>query len=369
MIAQNPESLSPFYAKARIAVTGGAGTVGSRLVQQLLSLPVAEVRVLDNNESELFFLSERYAADERLQCFLADIRDERKIHRMLRGMDMVFHTAALKHVVISERSPTSTLQTNILGLQNVIAAAQAHGVRRLLFTSSDKAVNPTNVMGASKLMGERLITAANATLIEPEVGIFTSTRFGNVAGSRGSVIPLFCRQIAAGDPVTLTDPAMTRFVMTLGRSVDMLLETMAMAIGGEVFVTKMPVVRIIDIAKVMVRLIAPLYGRPPDARGVVTTGMRPGEKLWEELTTDEEIRRTVELEDYFVVLPAFRNIYREHRYEYPDTAAAPATRRYVSSSEPVLSEAEVEHFLLQPDVLPDEIRSRLVGQEKHKCVS
>jgi FlaA1/EpsC-like NDP-sugar epimerase len=283
---------------------------------------------------------------------------------MLRGVDMVFHTAALKHVVISERSPTSALQTNILGLQNVIAAAQANGVRRLLFTSSDKAVNPTNVMGASKLMGERLITAANATLADPEVGVFASTRFGNVAGSRGSVIPLFCRQIAAGDPVTLTDPAMTRFVMTLDRSVDMLLETMVLAVGGEVFVTKMPVVRIIDIANAMVRLIAPLYGRPPDACRVVTTGMKPGEKLWEELTTDEEIRRTVELEDYFVVLPAFRNIYREHRYDYPGATPVPATRRYISSSEPALSEAEVERFLLQPGVLPDDIRNKLIAQGK-----
>jgi FlaA1/EpsC-like NDP-sugar epimerase len=352
--------LPGFYRGKRVLVIGGAGTVGAGLVQELLALPIEELRILDQNESELYFLSEEHAADPRVHCFLGDIRDEETVHRMCRGMELTFHTAALKHVTMCERSPSTVVQTNVVGVESVIRAALATGVRRVLFTSSDKAVNPTNVMGTSKLMGERLITAANATTTDPDAAIFASTRFGNVAGSRGSVIPLFCRQISTGRRITVTDERMTRFIMSRDRAVQMLLETMVMAVGGEVFVTKMPVMRIVDIARVMIELLAPLYGRNAAHYEIEMVGARPGEKLWEELTTDEEIRRTLEIDDYFVVLPAFRNVYGRIRYEYPGAAPVPASQRYVSSQEPPLGEAEVARFLLEPGVLPEEIRQQLL---------
>lgn len=347
------EDVNGFFTGKRVAVTGAAGTVGSELVRQLLALPTAEVRALDNHETGLFFLTQQYANDDRFQTFLCDIRSDAKLKTLFGGMDYIFHAAAIKHVPLAERSPFEATQTNIIGVQNIIRAANECGCERVLFTSSDKAVNPTNVMGTTKLMGERLITAANALRSDRGHTIFTSTRFGNVAGSAGSVIPLFCKQIAKGQPITLTDPEMTRFVMTLDESVRLVMRSMEEARGGEVFVTKMPVVRIIDLARVIVDMVAPAYGRSADEIEVKVIGSRPGEKLYEELTTDEEMRRSLEMDDLFVVLPAFRNIYGQIDYSYSN--AVEADRVYNSASEPVMSLEEVREFLMRPSVLPDEV--------------
>ena len=199
----------------RIVVTGACGTVGKELVSQFLNRFEPELLIgLDHNESELAYLHELHRAHQNVRFFLCDMRDQFALLRELRQVDIIFHAAAYKHVYICERSPMEAIQTNILGVQNIIQSALTNGVTEFVFTSSDKAVNPTNVMGTSKLMGERLVTAA---AIDPNhVGIkFLSTRFGNVLGSRGSVIPVFLEQVRKGGPVTLSDPGMTRFVMTL----------------------------------------------------------------------------------------------------------------------------------------------------------
>ena len=351
--------LEPFFRGAKIAVTGAAGTVGTELVRQLLEYPVAEVRGLDNNENALFFLEQSHRADARFHGFMCDVRELQQVERMFGGMDYVFHTAALKHVPSCERAPTEAVRTNILGVENVYRAAMSAGVRKVLFTSSDKAVNPTNVMGTSKLMGERLITAANA-LTQGENGpVFASTRFGNVAGSAGSVVPLFCRQIAQGQAITLTHRDMTRFLMTLNESVRLVLLSMTLARGGEVFVTKMPVARIEDIATLLVKIVAPVYGLAPDAIRIDEIGPRPGEKMYEELISDEEVRRSFELGDLFAVLPAFRNIYDNVVFAYEGYTLAPIDRVYNSQNEQAMGLAELERFLLLPGVLPAEVRERL----------
>jgi FlaA1/EpsC-like NDP-sugar epimerase len=350
------EDLGEFFQNQRVVVTGAAGTVGSELVRQLLTFPVAEVRALDNNESDLFFLGEIYGGDSRFQFFLADVRDLEKIKRMFQNMDIIFHTAAFKHVYLCERSPFDAVQTNIIGLQNVIRGAIAGGVKKVLFTSSDKAVNPTNVMGTTKLMGERLITAANAIRRDNLGTVFASTRFGNVAGSRGSVIPVFTHQIARGGPVTITDEKMTRFFMTLEEAVLLVMKSIQMAQGGEVFVTKMPVIRIKDLAEVMISLFAPIFGYVPDQVPIKIVGPRSGEKMYEELMAEEEIRRSLELEELFVVLPAFRNIYADVEYWYSDTGQKSAHRIYNSSCEPIMTSEEIKTFLLTPGVLPEELR-------------
>ena len=184
-------------------------------------------------------------------------------------------------------------------------------------TSSDKAVNPTNVMGTSKLMAERLVSAANA---HPRLGnqIFASTRFGNVLGSRGSVIPLFIRQIRHGGPVTVTDPEMTRFIMTLDEAVGLVMDSLFLARGGEIFVTKMPVLRIGDLAEVMIEELASKYGYRPSDIPIETVGPRPGEKTYEELMNEEEIKRSIELPKYFVIQPAILPSFRKIDYVYPD---------------------------------------------------
>ncbi len=195
-------------------ITGTCGSVGAALVRYILSTqPDCEVVGLDNNESVLFFQEQHYLGEKRARFHLADIRDLPRLSELMRGMDVVFHTAAFKHVVMCERAPMDAVQTNILGVNNVIAAAAQAKVGTVIFTSSDKAAHPTNVMGTSKLMGERLISAANTTAKWGGSTVFASTRFGNVLGSHGSVVPIFRKQIQRGGPVTITHPEMTRFVM------------------------------------------------------------------------------------------------------------------------------------------------------------
>ena len=335
----------------RILVTGACGTVGKELVHQLLNgQNVAELIALDNNESDLFALEQQFGGHDQATFFLADVRDRDRLNDKMKGIDWVFHTAAFKHVLQCERSPFEAVQTNILGVQNIIYAAIADKVERVIFTSSDKAVNPTNVMGTSKLMGERLITAANSN--QRDTGpIFASTRFGNVLGSSGSVIPIFHDQIRRGGPVTLTDPEMTRFIMSITEAVQLVIDSGILSRGGEVFVTKMPAIRIQDLAEVMVEKLAAVYGHQASDIEIKIIGHQPGEKLYEELLNREETRRSWELSRYFVVLPAFREIYRNIAFEYPDITSKEVTSAYHSSTESPLTKAQLESFLDKNNLL------------------
>ena len=279
-----------------VLVTGAAGTIGSALVARIL--PVAKaVRCLDHAETDLFFLHQRWYSRGPIAPQLGDIRDLERLRFAMSGVDVVFHAAALKHVGLSEYNPFEAVQTNLQGLNNVIRAALDANVERVVFTSSDKAVNPTNVMGASKMMGERLVTAANQIRGLRRTR-FTAVRFGNVIGSRGSVVPIFAGQILRGEPITLTSDEMTRYVMTIDAAAALVLEAGARMHGGEVFVTKMRALRVVDLARAMCDLMA--AGRCEIAR----MGARAGEKLYEELVAEEELPRTMELERLLVVLPA-----------------------------------------------------------------
>jgi len=341
-----------FLDGKNVLVTGACGTVGNSLIRILLTdnYNPAEIIGIDNNESSLFFLEQRFLQERRARFFLADVRDKDKLCRVMDGIDIVFHTAAFKHVVMCERSPFETVQTNINGVQNVIHAAFENNLEKVIFTSSDKAVNPTNVMGTTKLMGERLITAANSN-VRTQGPVFSSTRFGNVLGSNGSVVPVFHRQIARGGPVTLTDPEMTRFVMSVDQAVRLVIASSVLARGGEVFITKMPVIRISDLAEVMIEKLAPLYGFVAGDILIKEIGAKPGEKLYEELMTPEEVYRAVELPDYFAVTPAFRDVYRSITYDYDETVSKKVENPYVSSNELPLTKTELAVFLADNGLL------------------
>lgn len=338
-----------FYQGKRILITGAAGTVGRELVRQLAAIEDSELRLMDNNESEIFSLSEEYR-DINVVCFLGDVRDREKVQKLAEKIDIIIHCAAFKHVILSEYNPFDVVQTNIMGVENIIRSAIACRVANVIFTSSDKAVNPTNVMGTSKLMGERLITAGNATFVKNKT-VFSSTRFGNVLGSRGSVVGVFMKQIKEGGPVTLTDKDMTRFVMTIQDAAALVLKSGPIAKGGEVFVVKMPVIRIPDLAAVMIDILAPQYGYRPEDIQIVEIGAKPGEKLYEELMSQEEVSRAMELDDMFVIIPAFKAIYKDIQYEYSNLISSIVEQSYVSANETPMDREALKKYLLDNNVL------------------
>jgi FlaA1/EpsC-like NDP-sugar epimerase len=336
-----------------ILVTGACGTVGKQLVRQLLErFDVGKLTGIDHNESELVFLEERYGHKTNARFLLCDVRDQAALSRETRRIDVLFHAAAYKHVNMCERSPLEAIQTNVLGVQNVVQAAIENDVARLIFTSSDKAVNPPNVMGTSKLMGERLVTAA---AIDPNHSdtVFLSTRFGNVLGSRGSVIPIFRDQIRRGGPVTLSDPAMTRFIMSLDEAVRLVIESAVLGQPGDVLITKMPAIRIKDLAEVMIRDYAPRCGCKPQDIALEVVGPKTGEKLYEELMNEEETRRSFELERYFVVRPATAAPFAD-RPPYENLRGGPLERPYNSANVEPLSQEQLAAFLHSNRLLEEE---------------
>lgn len=339
------------YLKGKaVLVTGVCGTVGKQLAEQLLiQYDVGKLVGLDHNESELVFLSERFGRDAPSEFILADVRDCEALIRETRGIDVIFHAAAYKHVHMCERSPLEAIHTNIIGVQNVIQAALRNNVKRLVFTSTDKAVNSTNVMGTSKLMGERLITAA-ACDIHMDGPVFLSTRFGNVLGSRGSVIPIFREQIRNGGPITLTDPAMTRFIMSLDEAVRLVIESVVLGNPGDVLITKMPSIRIGDLAQVMIRECSKLFSLREKDIDINVVGHKPGEKLYEELMNQEEIRRSVELGRFFVIRPPSK---AKEKATYANVITDRVEQAYHSGNVPTLTQQEIAEFLHRYRLLED----------------
>ena len=347
--------MKDIFKNKSVVVTGSSGTIGAELVRQLLDEHSAkEVIGIDNNETGLFFQQQRHADSSNAQFFIASIRDKDRLLELFNGADIVFHSAAYKHVGLCEHSPFDAVQTNILGVKNVIEAAKEANVERVIFTSSDKAVNPTNVMGTTKLMGERLMTAANCAGKDHPT-IYSSTRFGNVLGSRGSVIPIFREQIKKGGPVTLTDSNMTRFIMSIKEATKLVLDTSFLARGGEIFVTKMPVVRIEDLAIAMIRTLAPVYGHTAESFKISLIGSKPGEKLYEELMSEEEMPRTCELKKYFAVLPSYKALFRDVCHEYPDLISTTIEKPYHSANEQALSVDEIIEFLHSNDLFSESL--------------
>lgn len=334
-----------------VLITGACGTVGQAILKELEELNddrPNKIIGIDNNESGIFFLEQEYKKDTRFEFYVIDIKNSSEIRRITRGVELVLHCAAMKHVILSEKSPDNAVETNIKGLQNIINAALENKIEKVIFTSSDKAVNPTNVMGATKLLGERLITAANDNQKEHKT-IFSSTRFGNVLGSNGSVVQIFKKQIYEGNPLTITDKSMTRFVMSKEESARLVIDSAKIAKGGEVFVTKMPVVNIAAMGQVLARKIKNLS--IAEDYPITEIGTKAGEKLYEELMTTEEVRRAVEVEQYFIVYPALqRHAYFENVGGNDLTAKRP-TKPYVSESEPCLTDQQILDLLVNYRIL------------------
>jgi FlaA1/EpsC-like NDP-sugar epimerase len=324
-----------------VLVTGGCGSIGSQLVERILEQDPAVVRILDNDEEGLFDLQQRLAAAEAPRYLLGDVRDRDRLAMAIEGIDVVFHTAALKHVQINEYNPFEAIRTNVSGTQNLIRTAIEEEVDSFVSVSTDKASNPASVMGATKLLSERLTIAAN-TYKGNRDSRFGCVRFGNVVGSSGSVVPIFFEQIRAGGPVTVTDPEMTRFAMPVQSAAGLILDAHRRMASGEVFVLKMPALCIGTLAEAMIERYGPSAGYEPAAIETKIIGSRPGERVHEKLVSTDETRRARELEDMFVLLPQI-DIKGYDEANYSD--ADPIGSEYTSEDERSLSETEIVELI------------------------
>lgn len=282
------------WSEKTILLTGGTGSFGNKFTERMLTKYNPKViRIFSRDELKQWEMEKKFKSNPKLRFFIGDIRDKNRIDRAMDGVDVVVHAAALKHVPVCEYNPFEAIKTNILGAQNIVEAAIDHNIDKVVVLSTDKAVNPVNLYGATKMCMEKLFIAANSYVGENRRTRMSCVRYGNVVGSRGSVVPLF-KQLKETGKITITDDRMTRFWITLDQGVDLVLKTFDLMCGGEVFIPKIPSMKITDLARVLA----------PQCE-VKVTGIRPGEKLHECLLTEDEARHTLEFKDHFIVEPEF----------------------------------------------------------------
>lgn len=283
-----------------LLITGGTGSFGNAAARRFLKSDIGEIRILSRDEKKQDDMRKEYG-DPRLRFYLGDVRDERSVSDAMSGVDFCFHAAALKQVPSCEFYPLQAVKTNVLGTENVLSAAITHGVKRVVCLSTDKAVYPINAMGMSKALMEKVMVA-KSRLLDGSRQVICGTRYGNVMASRGSVIPLFVQQIRAGVPITVTDPAMTRFMMSLECAVELVLHAFEHGFNGDIFVQKAPASTVADVAEA----IRQLMGKPRHPIHVI--GTRHGEKLYETLLTREEMVNAEDQGDYYRILPDLRDL-------------------------------------------------------------
>lgn len=328
---------------SRVLVTGSCGSVGSALVRRLLDMGHI-VCAFDQSEDGLFKLDQELndVAGGRLRSFLGNIRDRARLRRAFEGVQVIFHCAALKHVYISEYNPFEAMQTNIEGTNNVIQEAIDSNVDRVVLTSSDKAVNPTSTMGATKLLGERLFIAANHYAGSRKTR-FSCVRFGNVLNSNGSVLQIFRRQIDNNQPLTITSTDMTRFFISMNQAVDLCLHAAREMVGGEIYVLSMGSSDIMTLAKVV-------SGSRPFR--FIEIGHKAGEKLYEELVTESEAPRTVHDGLLYIVLPdTLEMMPDEIRRQYSKYEQLPRLQSALRSDHDPLPETGVNALLQSAGLL------------------
>ncbi|HEY8907876.1 MAG TPA: polysaccharide biosynthesis protein [Rhodoferax sp.] len=279
------------FTDKALLITGGTGSFGNAVLRRFLSSGLREIRILSRDEKKQDDMRKRYN-HPKLKFYIGDVRDRHSVAGAMRGVDYVFHAAALKQVPSCEFHPMEAVRTNVLGTENVLDAAVAARVKRVICLSTDKAVYPINAMGISKAMMEKVMVAASRNL-EGTGTVICGTRYGNVMASRGSVIPLFMDQVRAGKAITITDPSMTRFMMTLSDAVDLVLYAFEHGANGDIFVQKAPAATVQVLAQAILELM------DKSAHPIHVIGTRHGEKLYEALLTREEMACAQDLKEYF----------------------------------------------------------------------
>ncbi|MBR8657350.1 polysaccharide biosynthesis protein [Achromobacter sp. Marseille-Q0513] len=330
-----------------LMITGGTGSFGHTVLRRFLDTEVREIRVFSRDEKKQEDMRLELAND-KVKFYIGDVRDYESVSQAMVGVDYVFHAAALKQVPSCEFYPMEAVKTNVLGTENVLNAAIARKVKRVIVLSTDKAVYPINAMGISKAMAEKLVVAKSRVI--PDGGpVVCATRYGNVMASRGSVIPLFVQQIKAGEPLTLTDPNMTRFLMSLEDSVDLVLHAFQHAEQGDIFVQKAPASTVGDLAEALKRLFN-------SSSAIKVIGTRHGEKLYESLISREEMAKAIDMGRYYRIPMDNRGLnYKKYFVEGEQEISD--LDDYTSHNTDRLDVASVEKVLLSLNYLQEQLNA------------
>jgi len=312
-----------------ILVTGGSGSIGQSIVKKALEDGAKSVKVFSNDENGLYEMDQIFT-NKKIDYVVGDIRNSETVNSVVKGIDIIFHTAALKHVDRCELNPFETVSVNIIGTNNIVKAAVNENVKKVISISSDKAVNPIGVMGATKLLGEKLLSAE--AFHNKSNTVFASVRFGNVFHTRGSILPRIEDQIKKRGPITLTDKRMKRFFMTKDDAVKLIVNATNLAKGGEIFILKMPLLYLNDLFDAMKEILAPRYGFKPNQIKTTHIGIRPGEKLTEYLLTDFEMDHVLETKDFFILPSLFESISKS---KYLGAKKSNNLRKYFEKMEPI----------------------------------
>lgn len=339
------------FSGATLLITGGTGSFGNAVLNRFLGTDIGEIRIFSRDEKKQDDMRHEFQAKmpevaEKIKFYIGDVRDIASVKNAMHGVDYIFHAAALKQVPSCEFFPIEAVKTNVLGTENVLTAAIEAGVKNIVCLSTDKAAYPVNAMGTSKAMMEKVIVAKSRT-VSPEKSKICCTRYGNVMCSRGSVIPLWIEQIKAGIPITITEPSMTRFIMSLEEAVDLVLFAFENGISGDVLVQKAPACTIETLAKAVTGLFAP-------GHEIKVIGIRHGEKMYETLLTNEECANAIDLGNFYRVPCDKRGLNYDKYFKEGDTERNPLTE-FNSHNTELLNVEQVQQKLLSLQYIRDEL--------------
>ena len=341
------DNMDNFLKNKTLLVTGGTGSFGNTVVKKFLGTELKKIRIFSRDEKKQEEMRLLYNSD-KLEFILGDVRDLSSLDLAMKDVDYVFHAAALKQVPSCEFYPMEAIKTNIHGTENVITAAISANVKKVIILSTDKAVYPINAMGLSKALAEKIMVARSRNL-DPNKTILCATRYGNVAASRGSVIPLFVSQIKAGKSITITDPNMTRFLMSLNDSVNLVMHAFEHAQQGDIFVQKAPASTIADLANALQDIFA-------SQNPISMIGTRHGEKIYESLVSREEMAHVEDMGNFFRVPADNRNLNYENYFTRGDELIT-RSEDYTSHNAKRLNAMEIKEFLLSLDYIKEEMHA------------
>lgn len=339
------------FKNKTLLITGGTGSFGNAVLNRFLDTDIKAIRIFSRDEKKQDDMRHEYQAklpeaSQKIKFFIGDVRDLASVKNAMHGVDYIFHAAALKQVPSCEFFPVEAVKTNVLGTENVLTAAIEEGVKSVICLSTDKAAYPVNAMGTSKAMMEKVIVAKSRT-VDPERTKICCTRYGNVMCSRGSVIPLWIDQIKAGNPITITEPNMTRFIMSLEEAVDLVLFAFEHGASGDILVQKAPSCTIETLAKAVTGLFAPDHE-------IKVIGIRHGEKMYETLLTNEECAHAIDLGDFYRVPCDKRDLNYDKYFKTGDTKRNPLTE-FNSNNTELLDVEQVKEKLLSLSYIRDEL--------------